>query len=346
MNLLRRVLPLLLTLLTVFSLFSCSLEDAVITPNGAPVPNPNPDQTENAEPLTSNGTYGLTYDEGLDYYVVTGYHGTEADVFIPSEWNGKHVIGINSYAFFENPTVKTVTITSSITSVAKNAFVGDYVVFCEKGKPALCEDDECTALHPEGWHKDWYDKSADPAFVEWGCGSLGSFSWVCNENNDIVITGYIESPVSLNIPERIGSRKVVAIKSDAFTNCSSLEAITLPDSVTEIGSFAFRYCTSLKSIALPRGVTVISSYLFDGCTALEEIIISSSTASISSYSFANCTSLRAISIPASVKSIERNAFLNCNKLTIYVDFEKNDVPSGWLEGWNSGRKVVYKNGNT
>ena len=343
MNLLKKAIVLILALTAAVTLFSCSWEDAVITPNGEPVTPPQTGNTPEIEELTSNGTYGLTYDEGLDYYVVTGYHGTEADVFIPSEWNGKHVIGINSYAFYENPTVKTITITSSITSVAKDALVGDYTVYCEEKAPATCEIEGCTSIHPTGWHKDWYDKSADPAFVEWGCGSLGSFTWVTNDENKIVITGYIESPVNLNIPAKIGSREVVAIKSDAFTNCSSLESISLPDSITEIGSFAFRYCTSLKSIVIPSKVTSISSYLFDGCSSLKDITISSSTVSIAAYAFANCTALEAISIPYSVTSIEKNVFHECNNLTIYVDFERGKTPSGWLEKWNSDCKVVYKN---
>ena len=140
MNPLKKITSLLLVLGTVFALFSCSLKDAVITPIGAPVPTPSTGEISEEEPLTSNGTYGLTYNEGLDYCVVTGYHGTEADVFIPSEWNGKAVIGINSYAFNENPVIKTITITSSIVSVAKNALVGDYMVFCETDLPGQCEN--------------------------------------------------------------------------------------------------------------------------------------------------------------------------------------------------------------
>lgn len=343
MTLFKKSILFFCALVMALALAACSWEDVTVTPGGVPVPNPD-DKDKEHEPLTSNGTYGLTYDEGLDYYVVTGYHGTEEDVFIPAEWNGKRVIGINSYAFYENETVKTITITSAIESVSKNALVGDYTVFCEENTPAACQTDGCTALHPSGWHKDWYDKSADPAFVEWGCGSFGSFTWSCNEKDEIVITGYIESPVNLNIPERIGSRTVVAIASDAFKDCVSLESITIPESITYIGSFAFRYCSSLKSITVPKSVTAISSYLFDGCESLESVIISPETVSIGSSAFANCTSLKEIIIPATVEKMDMLVFHNCTNLTIYVDMLKTDVPDTWHERWNNSNcDVVYKN---
>lgn len=343
MNPLKKIISLLLTFGAVLTLFSCSLKNAVITPDGVPSPTPSAGHSPEEEPITSNGTYGLTYNEGLDYCVVTGYHGTEADVFIPSEWNGKEVVGINSYAFNENPVIKTITITSSIVSVAKNALVGDYTVFCETDAPGKCELEDCNTLHPSGWHKDWYDKSGNPEFVKWGCGSVGSFSWTSNDKGEIVITGYIGKPVVINIPEMIGSRKVVAIKSDAFNSCESLKVINLPSSIKEMGNFAFRNCSQLEEISIPREVTHISGYIFDGCTSLKTVNISTEATEISAYAFANCTSLEVINIPSSVQTIERNAFLGCPSLTIYVDFEKGQLPSGWLDKWNSDCPVIYKN---
>ena len=38
----------------------------------------------------------------------------------------------------------------------------------------------------------------------------------------------------------------------AFMNCSSLRAITLPDSVTHIGDSAFEMCKFLRAITLPE----------------------------------------------------------------------------------------------
>ncbi len=326
MHLFKKILILFVSLSVLLTLAACSWSDVTVTPSGNNPPPSTEDSTTD-EPLNSNGTYGLTFDEGLDQYVVTGYHGTEEDVFIPSEWDGKPVTGINSFAFYDNPTVKSITITSSIVSVSKNALVGDYKVFCESTEPQ------------DGWHSEWYDKEE---LVTWNCGTLGSFSWSTNTKGDIVITGIMGNPKILNIPEKIGSRTVVSIKSRSFMNCETLEKITLPSTLTEIGSFAFQYCTSLKSIVLPESVIRISSYVFDGCTSLEQVKISDKTVFIGTGAFSNCTSLGEIHIPSTVEEIEMMAFHNSENLFIFLDFEEDNLPLGWHSNWNSsGCEVIY-----
>ena len=50
-----------------------------------------------------------------------------------------------------------------------------------------------------------------------------------------------------------------------------LEAVELPESLTEIGAGAFRGCKSLKRIVIPESVTVIEAETFYGCEALTEV---------------------------------------------------------------------------
>ena len=63
---------------------------------------------------------------------------------------------------------------------------------------------------------------------------------------------------------------VLSIPASTFSNCSNLEEITLPDTITEIGEQAFTHCRKLKSITIPVNVTYMVR-VFWGCVLLQEI---------------------------------------------------------------------------
>jgi hypothetical protein len=71
---------------------------------------------------------------------------------------------------------------------------------------------------------------------------------------------------------------VTSIGSFAFSSCTSLPSITIPNAVTSIGSYAFYGCTSLSSITIPNGVTSIGSSAFNSCTSLATINCLATTA--------------------------------------------------------------------
>lgn len=53
---------------------------------------------------------------------------------------------------------------------------------------------------------------------------------------------------------------------------SCLSNIILPDGLIEIEDYAFSECTELKSLTIPETVEILSRNLFDGCSALRELI--------------------------------------------------------------------------
>lgn len=63
------------------------------------------------------------------------------------------------------------------------------------------------------------------------------------------------------------------IGEEAFSGCSAIRSINIPDSVTRIGSLAFSDCSSLASITIPDGVTKISDHTFFRCSALASITL-------------------------------------------------------------------------
>ena len=56
--------------------------------------------------------------------------------------------------------------------------------------------------------------------------------------------------------------RMTRIGRDAFSGCTSLAAINIPEGVTSIGSTAFAYCSGLTSVTIPNSVTSIGTYAF------------------------------------------------------------------------------------
>ena len=68
--------------------------------------------------------------------------------------------------------------------------------------------------------------------------------------------------LALKIKPTLKYGKVTDIDECAFSNCSELTEISLPDSATNIGDMAFFCCTSIKSVTVPLSVNKIGTYAF------------------------------------------------------------------------------------
>ena len=105
---------------------------------------------------------------------------------------------------------------------------------------------------------------------------------------------------------------------------TSLKTVVITGGST-IDGYAFYKCTSLESITIPNSVTSISGRAFCNCESLESIEIPDSVTSIGWQAFLNCYSLTSITIPASVNTIGQYVFAGCDKLSNVTFVNK----SGW-----------------
>ena len=117
------------------------------------------------------------------------------------------------------------------------------------------------------------------------------------------------SLTSITIPN-----SVTSIESSAFSGCSSVTSITIGSGVTTIGSSAFSGCGSLTSVAIPDSVTSIGDDAFSGCVNLTNITIGDGITSIGDHAFSGYGKLTSVTIGNGVKSIGKYAFYDCGNL--------------------------------
>ena len=75
--------------------------------------------------------------------------------------------------------------------------------------------------------------------------------------------GDVAIPESITYDDVVYS--VTYIGQYAFSGCSGMTSITIPNSVTYIGSYAFHGCNGLTSVTIPNSVTFIDEYVFYEC---------------------------------------------------------------------------------
>ena len=122
---------------------------------------------------------------------------------------------------------------------------------------------------------------------------------------------------------------VTSIGENAFMNCEFLSSITIPDSVKCIAGNAFRGCSSLKKIDIPQNATWTGDFSFTGCSSLESITIPDYVSCIIGSAFSGCSSLESVVIPKSIKSIEMWAFKECYSLKSIVIPESVSYIGKW-----------------
>ena len=157
-------------------------------------------------------------------------------------------------------------------------------------------------------------------------------------------SGDITIPSSIKVNE--SEYTVREIEEAAFSNCSSLTSVTIPNSVTSIGDNAFSDCSGLTSVTIPNSVTSIGYRTFYH-SGLTSVSIPNSVTSIGKEAFFFCSSLTSITIPNSVTGIGSSAFTGCSGLTsITIPNSVTGIGNSAFSGCSSLTSITIPNSVT
>ena len=269
--------------------------------------------------------------------VITGYHGTSADLVLPTNATGI------ADGVFQGLTVKSVTLNSGLKTIGASAFQGD---------------EELTTLTIPADSQ--LESIGDNAFD--GDKSLGG-DLVMPSTLKTLGTAAFQGTVITGMD--LSATQLTEIADDAFNGDSQLSSAKLPSSgLTRIGARAFKGTVSLGNLELPEGLETIDDEAFNGgalinlttptslksigVTALGGLPLGSVTLnegleSIGDTAFSGVGATE-LTIPGSVKAIGANAFEGMGSLRTISLGGDNPVPTSPFVQDYSLRTIEVRDG--
>lgn len=213
---------------------------------------------------------------------VIGYTGHYTHLTIPSHFQDIEIVGIRAGVFENNKELESITLSNSITEIAKNAFSVCknlkyvYAPMVETiGERAFysCKNLE-TIFAPKvknvGGYS-FYGTNLSYLYSNLDDFEIDEKSSNQNANETKIKGGYFEVLNDAGIYSFANCPNLKGVKLDnleilqecAFADCLNLESCIVSNAKT-INNFAFDYCSNLKEFSIGKDVSMIGSTVFRG----------------------------------------------------------------------------------
>ena len=133
------------------------------------------------------------------------------------------------------------------------------------------------------------------------------------------------------------------IGESAFSSCTALKTINLPDSLTTIKQGAFA-CSGIETISVGNGLVNLETRAFDNCVGLTSLLLPESAVNISNGALCGCQNIKTLQMPVDMfvdAFYDSNTGLSTNNVENIILIGFTSINRNWSIRGNSKIKTLY-----
>ncbi len=258
------------------------------------------------------------------------------------EWPSS-VVDIPNHAFEKCGNLERFIIPYGVVSIKDSAFYGceslRYIVIPESvgmiGSHALDTNGvilfESDLFVPGAMFDNRKPMSFNYGFE--GLMSDTAYTYALMNDNSAIVLEYHGNETSVSVPSEINGYTVAGVGAYLFKNNTTIQEVTLPQTISTISNGMFFGCSNLTAIDIPEQIVAIGERAFYNCDSLESINIPAGVDSIGDHAFYHCDRLSNIRVEGYPIYVGSYAFSSASNKTVRFASARESLPS-WSDTWS------------